>query len=219
MIHPRPLALIAEVSVLHYLGFNILTFDGTRFESTASSTPSIVLSERSKEQGSAASHVSETREQKKSANSASATKDRPDLRVETDQVQTLPPQSPLSNINSSPREGAEEGSWAVRPRPEEIYEQLEKFFPDHDLDKPVIDAAAEPKQTRRRSIHHVTKESRTSSTFGTDGASELQHSIRQVAKERRTTGTLNTDDTSQSAGSSSELSFNSFLCVRFNGHP
>ncbi len=33
-------------------------------------------------------------------------------------------------------------NWAPRPPPENIYEELEKFFPKHDLDKPVIEASS-----------------------------------------------------------------------------
>jgi mitogen-activated protein kinase kinase kinase len=33
----------------------------------------------------------------------------------------------------------DDDSWAPRPPPENIYDHLEKFFPTHDLDKPVID--------------------------------------------------------------------------------
>lgn len=35
---------------------------------------------------------------------------------------------------------AREASWAPRPPPEDVYERLEEFFPEHDLDKPVIEA-------------------------------------------------------------------------------
>ncbi|KAF8905491.1 hypothetical protein CPB84DRAFT_1676576 [Gymnopilus junonius] len=35
---------------------------------------------------------------------------------------------------------AEGDNWAPRPLPENIYDHLEKFFPKHDLDKPVIEA-------------------------------------------------------------------------------
>ncbi|RDB28565.1 MAP kinase kinase kinase mkh1 [Hypsizygus marmoreus] len=31
-------------------------------------------------------------------------------------------------------------TWAPRPPPEDVYERLEEFFPEHDLDKPVIEA-------------------------------------------------------------------------------
>ncbi|KAJ6604566.1 MAP kinase [Mycena vulgaris] len=34
----------------------------------------------------------------------------------------------------------EEDTWAPRPPPEDVYERLEDFFPEHDLDKPVIEA-------------------------------------------------------------------------------
>ncbi|KAK7064298.1 MAP kinase [Favolaschia claudopus] len=33
----------------------------------------------------------------------------------------------------------EEDTWAPRPPPEDVYERLEDFFPQHDLDKPVIE--------------------------------------------------------------------------------
>ncbi|KDR84893.1 hypothetical protein GALMADRAFT_217973 [Galerina marginata CBS 339.88] len=37
---------------------------------------------------------------------------------------------------------AEADNWAPRPPPENIYDHLEKFFPKHDLDKPVIEATS-----------------------------------------------------------------------------
>ncbi|KAJ7103609.1 MAP kinase [Mycena belliarum] len=36
----------------------------------------------------------------------------------------------------------EEDTWAPRPPPEDVYERLEDFFPEHDLDKPVIEASS-----------------------------------------------------------------------------
>ena len=35
-----------------------------------------------------------------------------------------------------------EFTWAPRPVPEEVYERLEDWFPEHDLDKPVIEASS-----------------------------------------------------------------------------
>lgn len=35
-----------------------------------------------------------------------------------------------------------EYTWAPRPVPEEVYERLEDYFPEHDLDKPVIEASS-----------------------------------------------------------------------------
>ncbi|KAI0304802.1 hypothetical protein BC826DRAFT_978271 [Russula brevipes] len=36
----------------------------------------------------------------------------------------------------------QDSSWASRPNPEEVLNRLEVFFPDHDLDKPVIEASS-----------------------------------------------------------------------------
>lgn len=36
----------------------------------------------------------------------------------------------------------QDSSWASRPNPEEVLNRLEDFFPDHDLDKPVIEASS-----------------------------------------------------------------------------
>jgi mitogen-activated protein kinase kinase kinase len=33
-------------------------------------------------------------------------------------------------------------TWAPRPPPEDVYDHLEEFFPNHDLDKPVIEASS-----------------------------------------------------------------------------
>ncbi|KAF5380093.1 hypothetical protein D9615_006225 [Tricholomella constricta] len=39
-----------------------------------------------------------------------------------------------------PKPQRRSSAWAPRPPPEDIYECLEEFFPEHDLDKPVIEA-------------------------------------------------------------------------------
>jgi hypothetical protein len=36
----------------------------------------------------------------------------------------------------------QDSSWASRPNPEEVLDRLEVFFPDHDVDKPVIEASS-----------------------------------------------------------------------------
>ena len=36
----------------------------------------------------------------------------------------------------------QDSSWASRPNPEEVIDRIEDFFPDHDLDKPVIEASS-----------------------------------------------------------------------------
>ncbi|KAF8140336.1 kinase-like domain-containing protein [Boletus edulis] len=55
------------------------------------------------------------------------------------------PQPRLRDPRSrTPRDGHkstfEEYTWAHRPPPEDVYDRLEEFFPEHDLDKPVIEA-------------------------------------------------------------------------------
>ncbi|KAL4070870.1 kinase-like domain-containing protein [Scleroderma citrinum] len=57
----------------------------------------------------------------------------------------IPQLRPLPRRARTPRTGHkggtfEESTWAHRPPPEDVYDRLEEFFPEHDLDKPVIDA-------------------------------------------------------------------------------
>ncbi|KAF8529431.1 kinase-like domain-containing protein [Gautieria morchelliformis] len=48
--------------------------------------------------------------------------------------------SPGGNVNRhSSFTKRDSVTWAFRPPPEDMYERLEEFFPDHDLDKPVIE--------------------------------------------------------------------------------
>ncbi|THV07695.1 kinase-like protein [Dendrothele bispora CBS 962.96] len=39
-------------------------------------------------------------------------------------------------------EDEDESTWAPRPPPEDVYERLEEYFPEHDLDKPIIEAGS-----------------------------------------------------------------------------
>ncbi|KAH9487024.1 MAP kinase kinase kinase mkh1 [Psilocybe cubensis] len=50
--------------------------------------------------------------------------------------------NPVSRRPESTFVDPEGDNWAPRPPPENIYEHLEKFFPTHDLDKPVIEATS-----------------------------------------------------------------------------
>lgn len=60
----------------------------------------------------------------------------------------VPQSQPQSRLRDprprTPRDGHkstfEEYTWAHRPPPEDVYDRLEEFFPEHDLDKPVIEA-------------------------------------------------------------------------------
>ena len=53
------------------------------------------------------------------------------------QLRPAPPRTPRNRHKSSTFEGS---TWAHRPPPEDVYDRLEEFFPEHDLDKPVIEA-------------------------------------------------------------------------------
>jgi hypothetical protein len=53
------------------------------------------------------------------------------------------PTSRHNNRDQIKSEGTfQDSSWASRPNPEEVLNRLEDFFPDHDLDKPVIEASS-----------------------------------------------------------------------------
>jgi len=52
----------------------------------------------------------------------------------------LRPPLPRVSKNRHKSSTFEEYTWAHRPPPEDVYERLEEFFPEHDLDKPVIEA-------------------------------------------------------------------------------
>ncbi|KAG1757666.1 kinase-like domain-containing protein [Suillus lakei] len=51
----------------------------------------------------------------------------------------LHPHRPLRPKNRDKSSTFEEHTWAHRPPPEDVYERLEEFFPEHDIDKPVIE--------------------------------------------------------------------------------
>ncbi|PWN24461.1 Pkinase-domain-containing protein [Jaminaea rosea] len=99
---------------------------------------------------------------------------------------TLTP-SGIQRSSSFARRGDNE--WALRPPPEQLYENLDDFFPRHDLDKPVLDltsgapgaagaggAAASP--TRAASPSHA------SSPTSANALARHKKSIRRVAQDR-----------------------------------
>lgn len=72
-------------------------------------------------------------------------KDKPQLQVEIMSPELDRTDSPThelgSPINNPPAEYLDDinlGGWAVRPPAEVVYENLERFFPDADLDRPII---------------------------------------------------------------------------------
>lgn len=95
------------------------------------------------------------------------------------------PQLQSSSRHARPRTGHkgntfEESTWAPRPSPEDVFDRLEEFFPEHDLDKPVIDAnsgGTSPTTDHPYGISHDERERLT----GVRG----KKSIRIVAEEHK----------------------------------
>ena len=69
-------------------------------------------------------------------------------------------------------------TWAFRPPPEDMYERLEEFFPDHDLDKPVIDATPSGGSSPTQAEHPPPP------AFPPPNRTRHKKSIRVVAHER-----------------------------------
>ncbi|SNX83227.1 related to BCK1 ser/thr protein kinase of the MEKK family [Melanopsichium pennsylvanicum] len=82
--------------------------------------------------------------------------------------------------------------WAFRPPPEQLYENLDDFFPKHDLDKPLLDTAAVPESPMvgsPRSEAAMATSPPSISSFGPAQAlsarSRHKKSIRLVAQDRK----------------------------------
>lgn len=93
--------------------------------------------------------------------------------------------SPLSRRKSFK---PNESDWAFRPPVEQVYENLEDFFPDHDLDKPIVEAAPTPVHERPA---HNTEVALASSMVQREqlaqNALRYKKSIRRVALDRKRT--------------------------------
>ncbi|SJX61747.1 related to BCK1 ser/thr protein kinase of the MEKK family [Sporisorium reilianum f. sp. reilianum] len=84
--------------------------------------------------------------------------------------------------------------WAFRPPPEQLYENLDDFFPKHDLDKPLLDTAAVPESPMVSSPKSDTAAGVASSPPAVSAPgpeqplshrSRLKKSIRLVAQDRK----------------------------------
>lgn len=81
--------------------------------------------------------------------------------------------------------------WVLRPPPEQLYENLDEFFPKHDLDKPVMEAGGAPNSPMTGSAVTVEKAQASPSTatpVSPSSASSLarhKKSIRRIAEDRR----------------------------------
>ncbi|KAI6108406.1 kinase-like domain-containing protein [Pisolithus croceorrhizus] len=95
------------------------------------------------------------------------------------------PQLQSSSRQARPRTGHkgntfEESTWAPRPSPEDVFNRLEEFFPEHDLDKPVIDANSGGTSPTTDYPHGISLDDRERLT-GVRG----KKSIRIVAEEHK----------------------------------
>lgn len=72
-----------------------------------------------------------------------------------------------------------QSEWAYRPNPEEISERLDTFFPDHDLDKPVIDSGGSSPTAVEPAVPGFQN-----SSADKDKKSRHKKSIRIVASEQ-----------------------------------
>uniref|UniRef100_V5ER81 Protein kinase n=2 Tax=Kalmanozyma brasiliensis (strain GHG001) TaxID=1365824 RepID=V5ER81_KALBG len=84
--------------------------------------------------------------------------------------------------------------WAFRPPPEQLYENLDDFFPKHDLDKPLLDTAAVPESPMVNSPRsdgpaEIASSPPSVSSLGPQQAfgqrSRHKKSIRLVAQDRK----------------------------------
>ncbi|KAF8527883.1 kinase-like protein [Hysterangium stoloniferum] len=89
------------------------------------------------------------------------------------------PLSPGGNVNrNSSFVKRDSITWAFRPVPEDMFERLEDFFPDHDLDKPVIDATPSGGSSPTQVEPHPPP------AFPPPSRSKHKKSIRAAAHER-----------------------------------
>ena len=86
--------------------------------------------------------------------------------------------SPGGNVNRySSFTKRDSVTWAFRPPPEDMYERLEEFFPDHDLDRPVI-------ETPSGGSSPTQAEHPPPPAFPSPNRAKHKKSIRVVAHER-----------------------------------
>ncbi|KAJ7225597.1 MAP kinase [Mycena pura] len=92
--------------------------------------------------------------------------------------------SSRAEVRGSTFTARQEATWAPRPPPEDVYERLEDFFPEHDLDKPVIEAISggtSPTSTDQL----IPVPAPPAPTVADKGRIRGKKSIRLVAQERR----------------------------------
>ncbi|CAG8656632.1 189_t:CDS:10, partial [Rhizophagus irregularis] len=93
--------------------------------------------------------------------------------IQSNNKSASPTQKPKNGLarTVSLRRGVTE-SWVVRPTAEDLFEQLEQYFPGHDLDKPIVDSVQQP---------NINEESPSAPTVKTGGKIQRGKSIRAAA--------------------------------------
>jgi mitogen-activated protein kinase kinase kinase len=97
-----------------------------------------------------------------------------------------------SGVNRRTSFAHRDGDWAPRPPPEQLYENLDDFFPKHDLDKPVLETllpgsplVGSPKAEMASMASVLTPASPVGAAAGRAGRSGHKKSIRIVAQDRK----------------------------------
>ncbi|KAF8632574.1 hypothetical protein AX15_001784 [Amanita polypyramis BW_CC] len=77
-----------------------------------------------------------------------------------------------------------DSTWAPRPLPEDVYDRLEEFFPEHDLDKPVIEASSgSTSPTAAEPASSLAQSTRPPEVPGKKSGVKARKSIRYVAED------------------------------------
>ncbi len=126
----------------------------------------------------------------------------PTLLAPASQPAGLSPVPSSSHLSSSLSSGGitrsnsfarRDDDWAFRPPPEQLYENLDDFFPKHDLDKPLLDTTAVPESPMVSSpgseaaaaAGSMASSPPTAPQQAMSHRSRLKRSIRLVAQDRK----------------------------------
>ncbi|CEH17541.1 ste ste11 protein kinase [Ceraceosorus bombacis] len=150
--------------------------------------PQLTISIDSNKGGQSGAHPSSPRTRQLSIANAASTLLQP---TEPSSAASSKPMTPtLSGVNRRLSFAQRETDWAPRPPPEQLYENLDEFFPKHDLDKPVLEALipGSPLVGSPKSDANVALAPPSSPTAVTGrgiGRSGHKKSIRLVAQDRK----------------------------------
>ncbi|PWN54153.1 Pkinase-domain-containing protein [Violaceomyces palustris] len=124
---------------------------------------------------------------RKSSPNSAVTRPGDSLTSATSGAHPLP--SPSYLIGRSNSFAKRDTDWAFRPPPEQLYENLDDFFPKHDLDKPLLDAAATPGSpsigSPKSETSPVQVMAQAAAGMPFAQKSRIKRSIRIVAQDRK----------------------------------